>query len=126
MISTSGIPNTFLIDIYIFVCRNSILTKSPWKQKQRRITVREKFDGFNNGNHCLHDHLSMQTVRTRNFIMKMIMMMMIMMMMMIIVIIISSLKTGNKAYQAGKDLDALYLYSQVSQTCQASQYDSNG
>ena len=121
MISTSSIPNTFLIDIYIFVYRNSILTKSPWKQKQRRITVREKFDGFNNGNHCLHDHLSMQTVRTRNFIMKMIMMMM-----MIIVIIISSLKTGNKAYQAGKDLDALYLYSQVSQTCQASQYDSNG
>ena len=26
--------------------------------------------------------------------------------------------SGNKAYQAGKDLDALYLYSQVSQICQ--------
>ena len=31
-----------LIDISFTFCRNSILRKSPWKQKQRRITVRVK------------------------------------------------------------------------------------
>ena len=42
-------------------------------------------------------------------------------MMKMVIITTFSFKSGNKAYQAGKDLDALYLYSQVSLACQVSQ-----
>ena len=102
-----------LIDISFTFCRNSILRKSPWKQKQRRITVRVK-KAYHMGKDLDHnghdvngddDHDYDDTSSYFFF------------------------SSGNKAYQAGKDLDALYLYSQVSLvivsqvslTCQVSQ-----
>ena len=116
-----------LTDISFTFCRNSILRKSPWKQKQRRITVKVHFyiwifrmiittialmaredsipyvgkDLDHNGHDANGDDVNGDDDHdyddTSSYF---------------------SFWSGNKAYQAGKDLDALYLYSQVSQICQ--------
>ena len=91
----------YILDRYLYICLQEFYPdKKPLEAKAKKdYGMREKFDGFSNCDHCLHDHLSMQTVRTRNFIMKMIMMMMV-----IIVIITSSLKQGTRHTKRARTL----------------------